>query len=92
MSLRMTSPVQITIRSVDPKLRAAIEREAQRRGQSLNRTVLALLGEATGTRSTREPETFDDLDDLAGTWSASEARRFEKAMGTQRQVDQKLWK
>lgn len=88
----MSAPSQITVRSIDPKLRAAIEREARRRGQSLNRTVLALLGEATGTRSTPEPETFDDLDDLAGTWSASEACRFEKAIGAQRQVDQKLWR
>lgn len=88
----MHAPSQITIRSIDPKLRAAIEREARRRGQSLNRTVLALLGEATGTRPNPEPETFDDLDELAGTWSAREARRFDKAIGAQRQVDQNLWR
>jgi hypothetical protein len=34
----------------------------------------------------------DDLDELAGTWSKSEAARFDGALRAQRQVDAKLWR
>ena len=35
---------------------------------------------------------YDDLDELAGTWSKSEATRFDEALHAQRQVDAKLWR
>jgi hypothetical protein len=83
---------QLTIRSLSAKLRAALDREAARRGQSLNRTVLALLAERLGIGDRRERVEHDDLDELAGTWSKSEAERFDSALGAQRQVDAKLWR
>jgi hypothetical protein len=44
----MQAPDRITLRSISAGLRAALEREAERRGQSLNKTVLALLSERLG--------------------------------------------
>lgn len=82
---------QLTIRSLGSRLRAALEREATRRGQSLNKTVLALLTERLGLADSAAPVEYDDLDELAGTWSKSEARRFDEALRSQRQVDPKLW-
>lgn len=88
----MPSSNQLTIRSLGPSLRAALEREAARRGQSLNKTVLALLAERLGLANSTTSLTYDDLDELAGTWSKSEARGFDEALQAQRQVDAKLWR
>jgi hypothetical protein len=83
---------QLTIRSIGASLRAALEREAERRGQSLNKTVLALLSERLGIADETAPVRYDDLDELAGTWTKAEASRFEDALEAQRQVDPKLWR
>jgi signal recognition particle GTPase len=37
-------------------------------------------------------QTYDDLDALAGTWSAQQARQFEQAMSPFSEVDPALWK
>jgi hypothetical protein len=78
---------------VKPRLRAALAREAKRRGLSLNRAVLALLSEATGiARADRAAMVeHDDLDALAGSWSDEDADAFDAALAAQRQIDPKLW-
>jgi len=83
---------QLTIRSIGSRLRAALEREAARRGQSLNKTVRVLLAERLGLAERGAPVEYDDLDELAGTWSKPEATRFDEALHAQRQVDPKLWR
>ncbi len=88
----MPTSGQLTIRSIGLRLRAALDREAVRRGQSLNKTVLGLLAERLGLADSAAPIEHDDLDELAGTWSKSEATRFEESLHTQRQVDAKLWR
>jgi len=88
----MPASQQLTIRTIDPRLRSALEREAARRGKSLNKTVLALLAEGLGLVDFPAGEEHDDLDELAGTWSKSEAARFDEALRAQRQVDAKLWR
>jgi hypothetical protein len=88
----MPSSDQLTIRSVGSRLRTALEQEAARRGKSLNKTVLALLAERLGLGDSAAPIEHDDLDELAGTWSKSEATRFDEAIHAQRQVDAKLWR
>jgi hypothetical protein len=88
----MPTSDQLTIRSIGSRLRTALEREAARRGQSLNKTVLALLAERLGLTEPAAPVEHDDLDELAGTWSKSEATRFDEALHAQRQVDPKLWR
>jgi len=82
---------QLTIRSIGARLRTALEREAARRGRSLNKTVLALLAERLGLAESAAPVAYDDLDELAGTWSKSEATRFDEELHAQRQIDPKLW-
>jgi hypothetical protein len=88
----MQAPDQITLRSISVALRGALEREAEKRGQSLNKTVLALLSERLGLAEEGGPVEYDDLDELAGTWTKAEANRFEDALQVQRQVDAKLWR
>ncbi len=88
----MPSSGQLTIRSISSSLRAALKREAARRGQSLNKTVVGLLAERLGLADSSSRSEYDDLDELAGSWSKSEAARFGEAFQAQRQVDAKLWR
>ena len=88
----MQASDQLTLRSISARLRSALEREAERRGQSLNKTVLALLSERLGLTNETGAVEYDDLDELAGTWTKTEASRFEDALQAQRQVDAKLWR
>lgn len=88
----MPAPDQLTLRSIGSRLRRALEQEAARRGQSLNKTVLALLAERLGLADSGAPAEHEDLDELAGTWSKAEAHRFHEALEAQRQVDAKLWR
>jgi hypothetical protein len=92
MILYMQASDQLTVRSIGARLRAALEREAQRRGQSLNKTILALLTERLGLADAAGTVEYDDLDELAGSWTKAEADRFEEALRAQRQVDAKLWR
>lgn len=88
----MPASDQLTIRSISSGLRVALDREASRRGQSLNKTVLALLAERLGLADPNAQVEHDDLDELAGTWSKSESTHFDEAFRAQRQVDAKLWR
>ena len=92
MIQNVPSSDQLTIRSIGSRLRTALEQEAARRGQSLNKTVLALLAERLGLADSGVQIEHDDLDELAGTWSKSDANRFDEALHAQRQVDAKLWR
>jgi plasmid stability protein len=84
---------QLTVRGVNDDLHNALKREADRRGTSMNRVVLALLKEAMGVSdgNGRYQTLFDDLDHLAGTWSQKEADMFEEALKQQRAIDEKMW-
>lgn len=84
---------QITIRSVAPELRRALKQEAARRGVSMNRLVLEILGDALGLSGySQNSETiFPDLDHLAGTWTQQELDEFGGHLRLQRSIDEELW-
>jgi plasmid stability protein len=81
----------ITLRKIPPDLRAALQREAAESGASLAATVIRLLRAAVGLAGEKEPERHDDLDELAGSWSAAEADDFDRRLESQRHIDQELW-
>jgi hypothetical protein len=88
--------VQLTVRGVDPGLERQLRDEARRRGLSLNQTTLLLLRQALGMSVAAPPNggdatSFNDLDHLAGTWSAADAEEFSRALRDTRRVDQELW-
>jgi hypothetical protein len=82
----------ITLRNIPSELAKILEREAAKTGKSLNKTVLALLEKATGVRSSgRQSTRFHDLDDLAGSWTAKQAREFEGYLDELRRIDPEIW-
>lgn len=80
----------LTIRQVPPELARALEEEKRRRGQSLNRTVLDLLAQALGLRSTRRRS--NGLGRFSGTWTQDEFEEFERAVEEFERVDEELWR
>jgi hypothetical protein len=86
-----TAMTAITLRNIPTKLQEVIQRRAGRDGLSLNKTVIRMLEEAAGQRTTTGRELHHDLDHLAGTWSNEEAEAFETALVEQRKVDPELW-
>lgn len=79
----------MTLRGIDPRLRASLEAEAERRGTSLNAVVLAILREALGLAG--EAIRHHDLDALAGVWTPAEAAEFREAVREFEVVDPVLW-
>jgi len=78
----------LTIRNLPPRLAEALEQEKRRRGQSLNQTVIDLLGQGLGTKGVRS----NGLSHLAGGWSEDELRDFERATKQFEGVDEELWR
>ena len=86
--------MQLTIRGVDPELKERLSRQAAERDMSVNRLVLRLLRQGTGAASPDvEPQAaYDDLDHLAGCWSAEEGERFDEALRAQKAIDEDMWR
>jgi hypothetical protein len=51
-----------------------------------------MVDESLGLSRPARNRRHDDLDHLAGTWTAAEARRFAAATEPFEQVDQELWR
>jgi len=78
---------QYTIRNVPPRVDRALRKKARERGVSLNTLVVqALMAEAGESAA---PKTYDDVDDLLGSWVHDPA--VDEALASQRQVDPKDW-
>jgi hypothetical protein len=83
----------ISIRGIDEKAILRLKKQAKQEGSSLNSLVVRLLETVAGVRpAAKDPQTFDDLDALQGTWSEQDARDFESATGDFAQIDTALWK
>jgi hypothetical protein len=79
---------QYTIRSVPSAVDRILRERARRQNKSLNETALEALHRGVGLEARKA--TFDDLDDLVGTWK--EDPEFEAALKRQDVVDRKPWR
>ncbi len=85
-----TPPMKtITVRNVPPDMANALAEETQRRGLSLNRTVLSLMHEALGLANERRRS--NGLRRFAGTWTEDEFRLFEEAVASFQEIDEDMW-
>ena len=82
----------ITLRNVPPEVARKIRQTAQEQNLSANKAVIRLLEENTGAGRPKIGNVYHDLDALAGSWSAREAKAFDRALASQRVIDEKLWK
>ena len=80
----------LTIRNIPAELAQALDKERQRRGLSLNRTVLALLRNTLGVPSAAVHS--NGLRQLAGAWSEAEHQQFEQAVAPFGEIDEAMWR
>jgi plasmid stability protein len=78
----------LTVRNLPQDVADALEQEKQRRGASLNQTVIDLLKQGLGVPGTRS----NGLARLAGRWSEEEHEEFRRAVAPFEDVDADLWK
>lgn len=86
---------QVSIRNLDPEVASRLRRNAQHRGQSLNRYLQSVLrhsavADPTVTK-TRKP-ALDKLDALAGTWTRAQVHAFDRATAPFAETDKRLWR
>ena len=62
--------MQYTIRNIPSSIDRELRERARRNHQSLNETIVAALQRGLGVGP--EEPTYDDLDDLIGTWKPDE--------------------
>jgi len=79
---------QYTVRNIPPQVDRALRRKARESGKSLNAVILEELAKATD--QLHAGTTYDDLDELVGSWQ--EDKDFDQAMGAFEAVDESLWK
>ena len=85
---------QFTLRSIPDEVEKTVRKEAERKGVSLNKAIIALLERSVGTKVPQKKKrvSYHDLDHLAGLWSREEAVPFDKTLKAQRKVEAELWK
>lgn len=67
---------KITIKGVPQEIARALVEEKNRRGTSLNQTILDLLGQYFGIN---DDSSFDNgLSKMAGTWTKADLKAFKK--------------
>jgi len=81
----------VTLRNLPPELARSILERARQQQTSANKAVIGLLEERLGRRGKKEPSPYQDLDELAGSWSKQEAKAFDKALARQRVIDPTRW-
>jgi hypothetical protein len=79
----------ITVRNIPPSIAAALEKEKQNRGKSLNQTTIELLAEVLGVND--EGCVRNGLGALAGGWSDDDLRTFENSVESTQQIDPEVW-
>ena len=85
---------QIALRGISDELLQTVRKEAERKGMSLNKAIIALLERSVGTKVPEKKMRvmYHDLDHLAGRWSREEAASFDETSKAQRKVDADLCK
>ena len=83
----------LSVRGVGEKSLQRIKQTAKRRGVSVNRLITDMLNSETGfAPAAKQFPIYHDLDKLAGTWKATEARLFEEITASFGQIDEGLWR
>ncbi len=82
----------ITLRNLPPAVARLIQQKAKENKSSINKTIVGLLEGSVGMKRKKALPRYQDLDALAGSWTAEEAGAFEQALAMQREIDPDLWK
>ena len=73
-----------------PKRRSG--REAKKKGKSLNKVILEMIGQRRRSREGEKELPANSLRKLAGGWSQKEADKFLESIKSCEQIDEAMWK
>ncbi len=79
------------LRNINPKVMILLKHEAANQNISVNSLILKFLERELGLAPRKKKPHFSDLDDLAGTWSENDKKKFQDQIKFFEQVDQELW-
>lgn len=83
----------LSVRGLDDKVMAELKARAAQEEASVNNLVVRLIEQGLGLRrAKRMLRRHDDLDALAGSWTAKEAAAFDRATAAFSEVDAQIWK
>ncbi|HEX2580202.1 MAG TPA: hypothetical protein VHK67_07370 [Rhabdochlamydiaceae bacterium] len=77
------------LRGIPEEVMALLKREAKRLHTSVNVLILKMIERGLGF--SYKKNTYHDLDHLAGTWSAADAKNFEESIKPLEKIDKELW-
>ena len=80
----------LTIRGLPDDVAKALQEEKNRRGKSLNQTVVELLRQALNLEWIAK--STNGMEKLAGSWSQKELENFEREMAIFEHADEEHWK
>jgi len=84
---------QVTLRDLDPRVLAEIERVARAEGLSINKAAAKILKIGAGIDAAPESRRIGAaVDRFVGKLSAAEARKLVQSLRVVEQVDDELWK
>jgi hypothetical protein len=84
---------QVTLRDLDPRVLAEIERVARVEGLSINKAAAKILKIGAGIDAAPESRSIGAaVDRFVGKLSAAEARKLVQSLRVVEQVDDELWK
>jgi hypothetical protein len=83
------SASSFNLRGIPEEVMALLKREAKRLRTSVNVLILKMIERGLGF--TCEKSSYHDLDHLAGSWSAAEAKSFEESTKQFEKIDKELW-
>jgi hypothetical protein len=84
---------QITLRGLEPRLLAEVQRLARSKGVSMNKAALSILKQGAGIDESSETACIGKaVDRFVGSWTKVEAQQFSKSIRSLEQVDKEFWK
>ena len=83
----------LSIRGVDSQLAEILKQKAKEVQKSTNQLVLEILRKHVGLeKEKRFTQEYDDLDNLFGRWSEQEFDQISSKIGSERKIDEDLWR
>lgn len=81
----------MTLRGLDDETAKALKERARRDGTSVNAVLVKIVRDYLGMEKKKRGILYDDLNHLAGTWSAGDAADFERNTAAFEKVDIEMW-
>ena len=82
----------MTLRGIDETTATALKEKARQEQTSVNSVTLKILKEALGVEKKKRNVIHNDLNHLAGTWSAQEEEEFSQNTAVFETIDEDMWK